>query len=99
MKINIEAPWEVNEYSQSVILEKLERLTSYNERLLHADVYLKKLTPTHTHNIQMEVVLRLPGPEMIAKAKEDSVEQAVASCAEKLRKQLVKRKEKLNMLH
>ena len=94
MKIQIEAPWEVNEYTRSVIEEKLQKLDKFNDGIIRADVYLK-MGDTLKHNDKiMEVRLHVPGPDIFAEANGDSVEKAANDISEKLRRQLVKRKEK-----
>ena len=42
----------------------------------------------------IEVRLRAPGPELFARANADSYEKAVAEVADKLRRQIIKQKEK-----
>ncbi len=94
MDINIQAPWEVNIYLKSLIKEKLERLESVNNRIIHADVFLKKGVHNGMEDKVLEVRLRLPGPEVFAQAFAENYEVALADVADKLRRQLVRRKEK-----
>lgn len=94
MKINIQAPWEINSYLNQVIHDKIEKLSTINDRILHADIFLKKGVNVGIEDKLIEVRLRVPGPEIFAHAYSDTYEKAVAAVAEKLRRQLVKKKEK-----
>ena len=92
-KINIQAPWEVNEYLRQVITEKVEKLSTYNNKIIHADVFLKNGTHTGIDDKTIEIRLRLNGPDYFAQSSAITFEKAVTSAAEKLRKQLIKKKE------
>ncbi|MFT5165747.1 MAG: putative sigma-54 modulation protein [Saprospiraceae bacterium] len=96
MKVNIQAPWEVNDYLNGVITEKIGKLFEVDDRILHADVFLKTGVNTGIEDKLIEVRLSIPGPEIFAQAAAETFEKAVASVAEKLRKQLIKKKEKLS---
>lgn len=93
MKINIQSPWEVNRYQKEVITEKVEKLMTYNNRIIHADVFLKNGTHVGIEDKIVEIRLRLSGPDYFAQANADTIEKAVTFAIEKLRKQLIKKKE------
>jgi len=95
MKINIQAPWEVNDYTKDQITSKVEKLTNYFDRLQSADVFMKIKDKEAPEDKLIEIRLRMPGPEMFARANSDTFEKAVALVSEKLRKQLIKKKELL----
>lgn len=95
MQIHIEAPWKINEHFDAFVNEKLQKLLVFEDRIIHAEVFLKLAgDQASTKNKQMEVILRLPGPEISAKSCNETFEQAVIACSEKLKTQLIKRKEK-----
>ena len=94
MIINIQAPWEVNDYLNNLIDERLERLTSVNNRIQRADVFLKKGVNSGVDDKLLEIRLRLPGPELFAHAYADTYEKALADTVDKLRRQLKRKKEK-----
>lgn len=96
MNINIQAPWEVNDYLNGIITEKIGKLSEIDDSILHADVFLKTGVNTGIEDKLIEVRLRVPGPEVFAQAAADSFEKAVAAASEKLRRQLIKRKQKLS---
>jgi len=94
MKIQIEAPWEVNDYTRGVIEEKLEKLDKFSEENIRADVFLKKGDNIKPNDKIMEVRLHVPGPDLFAEANGDSFEKTASEISDKLKRQLVKRKEK-----
>ena len=95
MIINIQAPWEVNDYLRELIDEKLKRLTTINNRIQHADIFLKKGVNSGVKDKLLEIRLRLPGPELFAQSYADTYEKALADTVDKLRRQLKRRKEKM----
>ncbi len=94
MEIQIEAPWKVKPSLESVITKKLNKLVTFNDRLIKAEVYLKTGDNVAPEDKVAEVTLRMPGPDIFAESSADSHEKAIAECAEKLRRQIIKRKEK-----
>ncbi len=94
MEIQIEAPWKVKPSLESVITKKLNKLVTFNDRLIKAEVYLKTGDNVAPEDKVVEVTLRMPGPDIFAESSADSHEKAIAECAEKLRRQIIKRKEK-----
>lgn len=95
MEIQIEAPWRVKTSLENLITKKLNKLVTFNERLIRAEVYLKSRDNVSPADKVVEITLRLPGPDIFAEGCADSHEKAVADCTEKLRRQIIKRKEKL----
>lgn len=95
MEIQIEAPWKVKSSLEYVINKKLTKLMTFNDRLIKAEVYLKSRDNITPEDKVAEVTLRMPGPDIFAESCADSHEKAIAECAEKLRRQIIKRKEKL----
>lgn len=95
MKINIHAPWEVNDYHKNLIHERVEKFEQYFKKITHTDVYLKMKDKQPPNDKIVEILVRVPGPDIFAEAAEDSFEKAIAQAADKVKKQLIKRKEKL----
>jgi ribosomal subunit interface protein len=94
MEIKIEAPWKVRSSLENVINKKLMKLVTFNDRLIRAEVYLKSGDNISPEDKGVEVTLSLPGPNIFAESYAASHEKAVADCAEKLRRQIIKQKEK-----
>lgn len=95
MKINIQAPWDVNDYLRNIIDEKIEKLYTIDNRIVHADIFLKKGGHSGIEDKLVEIRLRVPGPEIFAQTYSDTYEKAVVATVEKLRKQMIKKKELL----
>jgi len=94
MNIQMHAPWEINTYLREQIETKLEKLTALSPDLIHADVFLKMgAGKDHSNDKELEVRLRLPGPEIFAVADAETYEKALAAVVQKLRRQLTRRKE------
>lgn len=94
MEIKIEAPWRVKPSLEEVITKKLMKLVTFNDRLIKAEVFLKAGDKVAPEDKVVEITLRVPGPDIFAEASADTHEKAIAECAEKLRRQIIKQKEK-----
>ncbi len=94
MDIQIEAPWKVKSSLKQVITKKLMKLVTFNDRLIRAEVYLKSGENIAPVDKVVEITLRVPGPDIFAESCADSHEKAIAECAEKLRRQIIRQKEK-----
>ncbi len=99
MKLSIHAPWSVNEGTQQTIEEKVEKLYSISKDIIKVDVFLKMKEHSEPHeNKIVEIRVSVPGPYLFAEGHGDTVEKAVNNAANKIKAQLVKRKEKLHHL-
>lgn len=94
MKILIEAPWEVNDYTKGIIEDKLQKLDKFNGDILRADVYLKMGDNLIPNDKIVQVRLHVPGQDIFAEANSDTLEKAANEVSDKLRAQLLKRKDK-----
>lgn len=94
MKINIQAPWEVNDYLAAFTEDAVKKLEQFNQRLIRAKVFFKHKEHTGQKDKMVEIILRGPGPEFFAKSYEETFEKAVIEATHKLKMQLTKRKEK-----
>ena len=95
MKIEIQAPWKVNDKLRTIIHNKVEKFSTYIDSIIHTDVFLKVNEKNSPNDKIAEIRVSLPGPYIFAEGNGDTHEKAVASAAEKIRKQLLKKKEKL----
>ena len=92
MRVDIHAPWSVNDYLNEIILKKITNLSKYFGRINAADIFLKKAEST----AEVEIRVQIPGTMLFAKSKADNFEKGVAEATEKIRKQLVKKSGILN---
>ena len=97
MKIDIQAPFQVFEHTQAMIEDKLKKMSTFYDHILGAKVFLRDdVNPfLHKPSRVVEIQLDVPGTTLFAEATEDTFEKALSSAAEKVKKQILKHKEKL----
>lgn len=96
MKIDIQAPFQVFDHTQAMIEDKLNKMSTFYDRILGAKVFLRdEVNPfLHKPSRVVEIQLEVPGTTFFAESAEETFEQALASAAEKIKKQVLKHKEK-----
>jgi putative sigma-54 modulation protein len=83
---------------EAFITEKLQKLNTYFEGVIGAEVKLKLDNTESKENKIMEVRLIIKGNDLFAIKESKSFEEATDQTAEALRKQLVKYKEKVRRM-
>ncbi|OEK02548.1 ribosomal subunit interface protein [Roseivirga sp. 4D4] len=76
------------------IQKKLDKLDTYYDRTIDAEVILK-LNNEGIENKTVEIKLNVPGDQLFANKTNGSFEAATDHCAEALRRQIKKHKDKL----
>ncbi len=76
------------------IQKKLDKLDTYYDRTIDAEVILK-LNNEGIENKTVEIKLNVPGDQLFANKTNGSFEAATDHCAEALRRQIKKHKEKV----
>lgn len=76
------------------IQARLDKLEHYYDRVVFADVYLKVQNTSDKENKVSEILLSLPGGDLIVKKTCKKFEECVDECISTLQRQLKKRKEK-----
>ncbi|MGI6718190.1 MAG: HPF/RaiA family ribosome-associated protein [Bacteroidales bacterium] len=76
------------------IIKKLEKLTPLHEKIEAIDVNLKLEAKGKNNNKVADIRFIIPGEDIFVKKQSDTFEGAIDECAETLRRQLIKRKEK-----
>jgi len=76
-----------------LIQDKIEKLTTYFDRIYKADIYLKLKEDNVRDGKMVEINLHVPVKDIFAKDTEDTYEKAMAKVAKKLETQLKRRKE------
>lgn len=99
MKIIIHAPWEVNETMQGLIQTKVEKLLKYESHIQKADVYLKNGEGESIADKNVEIRLKTNYNEIFAQDTAAELEVALAEAVAKAKRQLLKRKDKLQAHH
>jgi len=89
--------FDASERLENFIQQKVGKLDQFSEDIIKAIVTLRLDKSETTENKLAEIELDLPGNALFAKKQSKSFEEAVDLTCEALRKQLVKRKEKLKV--
>lgn len=77
------------------IESKIDKLTTFFDAVHDCEVILKVENTDDLENKTAEIRLEVPGSNLFAKKQSESFEQSVSLAAEALRKQLIKKKEKM----
>ena len=95
MDIKIQANhFEASEKLQDFILKKVNKLEKFSEEIRKVEVSLKVVKPETAMNKETQVILTLPGKDLIAQEVCDTFEEGVDKTLESLTRQLSKYKEK-----
>lgn len=95
MKVNVQTPNFAAKNELLVFVEKkLTKLEQFYDRIVFADVYLKVQKTSEKENKIVEVLLSVPGDDLIAKKEAKTFEEATDDVVKTLERQLKKRKQK-----
>ena len=95
MKVQIQSiHFSADSKLEAFIQAKLDKLETFYDRIIDADVFLKVDKDDAKENKEVEIKLNVPGNKMFSKQKAHSFEAAVDEATEALRRQLKKFKEK-----
>jgi len=95
MKVNVQTPnFNADEKLIVFINKKLSKLEVFYDRIVFADVFLKVLNTSDKQNKSIEILLSIPGDDLIVKKLAKSFEEGTDECVQALERQLKKRKQK-----
>lgn len=95
MKVNVQTPNFVADGKLINFIEKkLSKLEQFYDRIIYADVFLKVQKTSEKENKNVEILLSIPGDDLIVKKEAKSFEEATDECVHALQRQLKKRKQK-----
>ncbi|MEZ5044563.1 MAG: ribosome-associated translation inhibitor RaiA [Saprospiraceae bacterium] len=94
MQLLIHAPWEVNDAMKDLIEKKVEKLINFQENIIKAEVFLKNGEGVSINDKKVEIRLKTNASEVFAQDTTDELEKSVANVVEKLRRQLIRQKQK-----
>lgn len=77
------------------ISRKIEKLTTFNDKLMSGEVFLRLEKADNHLNKVAEIKLNVPGTELFAKKQCASFEEATDLAVDALRRQIKKHKEKI----
>lgn len=96
MKVNVQSVnFNADQKLIDFLQQKLDKLETYYDKIIYADVYLKTLTTGEPENKITEILLSIPGDDLMVKRTNKTFEEGVDESVSTLRRQLQKRKEKL----
>ncbi|MAY21589.1 MAG: ribosomal subunit interface protein [Flavobacteriaceae bacterium] len=95
MKVNVQTP----NFSADVKLidfieKKLSKLEQFYDKIIYADVFLKVQKTSDKENKIVEVLLSIPGDDLMVKKEAKTFEEGTDDCVQTLERQLKKRKQK-----
>ncbi|HAE34310.1 MAG TPA: ribosome-associated translation inhibitor RaiA [Chitinophagales bacterium] len=98
MQVNIQSiHFSADQKLKDYINAKLDKLTTFYDQIIQADVYLKlENEGAPIQDKVVEVRLHIPGNDLFAKETRMSFEEAADEVAENLRRQIKKQKEKIS---
>ena len=97
MKVNVQSVnFHADQKLVNFIQKKLDKLENYFDNVIYADVYLKVEKASDKENKISEILLSIPGDEVICKKRGRKFEIGVDECVSSLQRQLQKRKKKFN---
>ena len=95
MKVNVQTPnFIADEKLINFIEKRLSKLEQFYDRIIYADVFLKVQKTSEKQNKITEILLSIPGGDLMVKKDARSFEAGADECVQSLERQLKKRKEK-----
>jgi putative sigma-54 modulation protein len=95
MKVNVQTPnFNIDTKLLVFIEKKLTKLEQFYDRIIFADVFLKVQKTSEKQNKTVEVLLSIPGDDLIVKKEAKTFEEGTDECVQSLERQLKKRKQK-----
>ncbi|WP_029038530.1 ribosome hibernation-promoting factor, HPF/YfiA family [Salinimicrobium xinjiangense] len=98
MKVNVQSVnFQADQKLINFVQKKLDKLETHFDNVTFAEVYLKVENTSLKENKISEILLSIPGDEIICKKKGRRFEIGVDECVSSLERQLQKRKRKFNV--
>ncbi|HCQ76583.1 MULTISPECIES: ribosome hibernation-promoting factor, HPF/YfiA family [Leeuwenhoekiella] len=96
MKVNVQTPHFVADQKLiNFIQKKMDKLEKFYDHIIYADVFLKLENTSDRQNKIVEILLSVPGNELIVKKQAKSFEEGADNCAHSLERLLMRRKQKI----
>ena len=95
MKVNVQTPnFVADQKLIDFITNKLLKLEMFFDKIIFADVFLKVQKTSEKENKVVEILISIPGDELIAKKETKTFEEGTDDCVKALERKLKKIKEK-----
>ena len=96
MKISVQSVnFNISKDLVNYIEKKVNNLEKFHDHIIGSEVYLKVQSTSEKDNKLVDIKMNLPGVDIVAKKQSKTFEEAVSMAADSVKRQLVKRKEKL----
>ena len=96
MKVQVQSiHFDADQKLLEFIQKKLDKLDTFYDRIIDAEVLLRVERADNQENKHVEVIVRIPGDQLFAENRSRSFEAAIDLVADKLRRQMQKYKEKV----
>ncbi len=96
MKISVQSVnFNISKDLVNYIEKKVNNLEKFHDHIIGAEVYLKVQSSSEKENKLVDVKMNLPGLDIVAKKQSKTFEEAASLALDSIKRQLVKRKEKL----
>ena len=96
MKISVQSVnFNIDNDLVKYIEKRVNNLEKFHYHILGAEVFLKVQSSSEKQNKTSELRISLPGNDIVAKKQSKTFEDAVSQSVDSVKRQLVKRKEKL----
>lgn len=97
MKINLQSVnFNADQKLVNFVQGKLDKVENHFDNVINANIYLKLDNTSGKENKISEILLSIPGEDIICKKKAKRFEIGVDECVSSLQRQLEKRKKKFN---
>lgn len=95
MKVNVQTPnFAAKDELLVFVGKKLSKLEQFYDKIVFADVFLKVQKTSDKENKIVEVLLSIPGDDLMVKKEAKTFEEATDDVVKTLERQLKKRKQK-----
>ncbi len=96
MKISVQSVnFNIDNDLMKYIEKKINILEKVHDHILGAEVFLKVQSTSEKENKISEIKLNMPGNDIVVKKQSKTFEEGISLSLDSLKRQLVKRKEKL----
>ena len=96
MKVSVQSVnFNISNDLVNYIEKKVNNLEKFHDHIIGAEVFLKVQSTSEKENKIVDMKMNLPGVDVVAKKQSKTFEEAVSLAADSVKRQLVKRKEKL----
>tara|TARA_R100001369_G_scaffold11109_1_gene24417 strand:- start:6393 stop:6695 length:303 start_codon:yes stop_codon:yes gene_type:complete len=97
MKVNVQSVnFNADQKLINFIQARLDKLEHFYDKIIYADVFLKVQKTSEKENKITEILLSIPGGDVIVKKRCKKFEECVDESINTLQRQLLKRKEKMS---